>query len=406
MFENFSKTDIAKRTFLFDSCRCFCAGLIEAGFNAFALLIAIRVFHASKLTKSMLTSAWFIGYFIAPFTQILASRSSKFRTTDLCKYYMIAVAISTCMAIVSNTFYGFLFFIMLGMIFFKQPAPLMSDVYGQNYSSKERGGRLSLVLMILPISTLLFSPIGGKLMDISLQNYRWILLIVVIAAICSAISFSNIPSRVLPEKTNKSIFANFKIVITDKLFGTMIIWWTFSSIANQMTKPLRTEYLVNPSYGINASNFFETLACITIPFGCRILSSCAWGSLFDRTKIINVKVIVNCFMMLGLLLFFNSHSHGIISFASMLIGIAYSGNEVIWCLWVTKIAPKDQFSAYMSVNVAIAGLRGFLSPFIGYSLSHYFTLNQISILASLLILTSTLGLISLRSHKRFTMESE
>lgn len=111
-------------------------------------------------------------------------------------------------------------------------------------------------------------------------------------------------------------------------------------------------------------------------------------------------------MVLGLLLFFNSRSHGIISLASILIGIAYGGSEIVWCLWVTKIAPKDQFSAYMSANVAIAGLRGFVSPFIGYSLLHYFTLSQISILASLLILISTVGFISLRKHKRFSMESE
>lgn len=406
MFENFSKTDIAKKTFLFDSCRCFCAGLIEAGFNAFALLVAIRVFHASKLTKSLLTSAWFIGYFITPFTQLLVSKSSKLKVTDFCKYYMLSVSIATFIAMLSNTFLGFLLFIMLGMIFFKQPAPLMADVYGQNYSSKERGGRLSLVLMILPIPTLLFSPIGGKLMDINLQNYRLILLVVVIAAIGSAFSFSKIPSRILPSKTDRSIFSNFKLVVKDRLFGTMIMWWTFAGIANQMTKPLRTEYLVNPSYGINASNFFETLACITIPFGCRILSSCAWGKLFDNTKIITVKIMVNCFMVLGLLLFFNSRSHGIISLASILIGIAYGGSEIVWCLWVTKIAPKDQFSAYMSANVAIAGLRGFVSPFIGYSLLHYFTLSQISILASLLILISTVGFISLRKHKRFSMESE
>ena len=47
-------------------------------------------------------------------------------------------------------------------------------------------------------------------------------------------------------------------------------------------------------------------------------------------------------------------------------GIAMGGGKIFWGLWVTKIAPRESASAYMSIHMALTGLRGTLAPFIGY----------------------------------------
>jgi hypothetical protein len=370
------------------------------------LLIAIRVFQASKFEKAMLTASWFCGYFITPMTQFLATRTRHFKTMDISGMYMFAVSAILFVSIHVNSFPILLTLLIMAVMIFKQPAPLMADVYGQNYSSQERSSRLAFVLMMLPTSTMLFSPLGGKLMDRNLQNYRWILAMMAFAAIGSGLSFCKIPSRVLPPRTEKSIFSNFKIIFTDKLFGMMLFWWTISGVANQMTKPLRAEYLVNRDYGVNASNLVETLACATIPFGFRILSSLSWGKFFNRANVVTVKLLVNFFLMLGFWMFFSTRNKGIIFIASALIGIAYGGGEIIWCLWITKIAPKDKFSAYTSANVAVVGLRGFFAPFLGYFLSNYLTLQQISLIAVILVAISSIGFLSLINHPRFTITDE
>ncbi|MDR2737681.1 MAG: MFS transporter [Puniceicoccales bacterium] len=399
--KNFSQTDAAKKTFLFDNCRCFCSGIVEAAFKAFALIIAIRFFNASKTAKSLISSAGFLGYFVAIVTQSIAAKQRRFKTMDLAKMYLLIVAILIFMAALVSSLGAFMALMVAAMIFFKQPVPLMEDVYGQNYSPNERGSRLAFALMVLPLSTAIFSAIGGKSLDLHLKNYRPIFAIVALAAVGSAVSFSKIPSRLLPAQKKKSVLSNFKIIFQDKLFGKILLWWSFAGIANQMVNPLRTEYLVNRDYGINASNLFETFACLIIPLSFRIVSTLSWGRLFDRSKIITVKLLVNSFMVIGFLLFFHTKAKWVISFAAIFAGIAWGGGEIVWCLWVTKIVPKESLSMYMGVNVAIVGLRGFLAPFIGYGLSHYFTLQQVSWIATSMVLVSSIGLFTLRKYPRF-----
>jgi hypothetical protein len=314
---------------------------------------------------------------------------------------MLTLAMLIFASIFVNSLMAFLILMMLATMIFKQPVPLMEDAYGQNYSSQERGSRLAFVLMVIPLSAIIFSLIGSKLMDFDLQNYRLVLFIISLAATGSAISFSKIPSRILPPRKEKSVFSNLKIIFKDKLFGMILLWWSFAGVATQMLNPLRTEFLINGAYGINASNLFETVACMAIPYTFRILSSLLWGHFFDRAKLITVKLAVNFFAIFGFLLFFHCQSRGLIILASVFAGIAWGGGEIIWCLWVTKIVSKENFSSYMGANVTIVGLRGLLAPFLGYGLSHFLTLKQVSYVGSTFVLISILGLFSLRKHPRF-----
>ena len=406
MFENFSKTKIAKKTFIFDNLRCFFAGLVEAGFKNFALVIAIRIFNAPIFAKSVIASAMGIGFFITPISQAFAARAKKMTTMQISAAYMISVALSLVLSTLARSYIEYLFTMLLAIILFRQPISLIEDVYGQNYSLKERGSRISFSLMILPLSTLILSPVFGKFLDKGTQYYKLILFAFALAAIGEAISFMQIPARVLPAQNKKSIFSNFGLMFSDKLFGIMLMLWTISGIANRMVSPLKTEYLINPKYNINASNYFEAMACVTIPCAFRFLSSPAWGKIFDKNKLITSLVALNVISAFSYILFFNTKSQNIILVASILDGVVYGGKEIMWSLWITKIAPIDKFSAYMSINVAISGLRGIIAPYIGYSLSQHLSLQQISIAASVMVLLSTFGFLSLNQHQRFMKSTD
>jgi predicted MFS family arabinose efflux permease len=406
MFENFSKAELARRTFLFDNCRCFCAGILELLFNNIALVILIRVFGASMRYKGLLTAAWCVGNFLTSITQTFAAKSLRFTTMNISKMYMFAVAAVVLTAAMVSSMHAFFVLIVLATILFKQPIPLIADVYGQNYSAKERGKRLSIVLMVIPLPIIMFSKLCGRLLDMSLQNYRLFLLVAAIAAIVSGIALGKIPARILPSGETRSIFANFGIIFKDKLFAMMLLWWAFTGVANQMTKPLRVEYLANSAYGINATNAFEALACISIPCFFRLISSLLWGRLFDRSRVIILKLLINVFLAIGLWLFFFTKNEKIICLASALIGIAYGGGEVALCLWVTRIAPRAKFSAYMSANIAVVGLVGLISPFIGYTLLRHLPFKTIAWVAGSLVLLSSIGFLSLFNHPRFANELE
>ena len=105
---------------------------------------------------------------------------------------------------------------------------------------------------------------------------------------------------------------------------------------------------------------------IAIPSVTKIISTTIWANLFDRLELITTRNLNNVFFFLSVLLFFISDSYLLIGLASACQGIALGGGKIYWNLWVTKITHKEKVSSYMSVHMALTGLRGTLAPFIGY----------------------------------------
>lgn len=397
-----------KRTFFYDNIRCFFTGILEAGFKTFVLLIAIRVFQAPSICKAILSSIGFAGLFISP---IMLSWSARLRTvsaTGICGYYFLFVAGTVALSALTNNFLIYFLLISVARVIFKQYIPIMLDVYGNNYPKDERGYRLSYSLMILPIATILFSPIGGYILDAGISQYRVLLMLIALSALGGAWAFFKIPSRPIPEnKASESIFSNFGIIFRDKLFLALLIIMTFTGIATQMTIPLRAEYLANEKYGMNISNFYISLIIVTIPYICRIVSSVIWGKLFDKLSLMMVKILVDGFVLIGILLFFCSRTIDLLVLSAVFTGIGYGGGEVIWCLWITKIINKDRLSQYMSANSAFIGIRSFIAPFIGYFLlDSGVSFLMIGVLSAILTLVSIIGCILIRGNPRFTRAYE
>ncbi len=398
-----ASTNCAKKTFFYDNIRCFFTGILEAGFKTFVLLIAIRVFHAPNICKAVLSSIGFMGLLIAPMMVTFASKLKNIPSTNICGYYFILITVTLMISAVVDSFLAYFILIAISRVIFKQYIPLMIDVYGNNYNKQERGYKLSYSLMILPTATIIFSPIGGYILDANLNNYRIILLIISLAAVSTAYTFFKIPSRPIPvQKNSETLLSNFKIILQDKLFFIMLIIMMFTGIATQMTTPLRAEYLANEKYGISISNFLISIIIVTIPYGCRIASSIFWGKLFDKFSLIKMRVIVNIFILIGILLFFNSTTVIMLILSAIFTGIGYSGGEIVWCLWLTKIVDKDKLSRYMSANTAFVGIRSFISPFIGYFLiDNGVSFPMIGLIAASLVFLSIIGCFLIHNHPRF-----
>jgi MFS family permease len=398
-----SLAERSRKMFIYDNVRCFFTGIVEGGFKTFILLIAIRVFHAPNACKATLASIGFAGLLFAPVTVGMASKLTNTPATRVCMFYFILVAGLMLASTKAHSFGEYFILVALARILFKQYIPLMVDVYGHNYSKNERGYKLSCALMVLPIAVAIFSPIGGLILDAKLENYRLILLIIALASIGVAYAFHKIPSRPIPPQDDSSLLSNFKIIFRDKLFFTILLLMTLTGVANQMIFPLRAEYLANEKYGINVSNFSATLILTAIPYGCRMLSSIFWGKLFDKLSIMRMRVIVNLFLLLEFIFFFNSTSVFMLSLSAVFMGLGYGGGEVLWCLWVTRIVNRDKLSQYMSADTAFVGIRSFVSPFIGYLLLGCgYSFSCIGNIAAFLVLVSSIGCFLIRKHARFS----
>lgn len=402
MWSKLSLTERSRQTFIYDNVRCFFTGILEGGFKIFVLLIAIRVFHASNICKAVLSSIGFAGLLFAPIMVSLASKLTHTPATKICMFYFALIVGMLLVSVCTRSFWMYFIPIAMARVLFKQYIPLMADVYGSNYSKKERGYKLAHALMILPVATALFSPIGGFILDSGLENYRLILLIIAVASAGAAYAFYKIPSRPIPHQENSSLLSNFKIIWQDKLFFTVLIIMMLTGVANQMTLPLRAEYLANEKYGINISNLATALIISTIPYICRISSSILWGKIFDRLSLVQMRIVVDLFLLLEFVFFFNSTNVIMLSLSAIFMGIGYGGGEVIWCLWVTKIVDKDKLSQYVSASTAFVGMRSFVSPFIGYLLLGCgCSFSCIGNIAAFLALLSMIGCFCIRKNARF-----
>jgi hypothetical protein len=90
----------------------------------------------------------------------------------------------------------------------------------------------------------------------------------------------------------------------------------------------------------------------------------------------------------------------LISIASACQGIALGGGKIFWNLWVTKIASAKKVSSYMSVHMALTGIRGSFAPFLGYAILVSSSPLTVAIIGSLLILISILMFEQYKNHPR------
>ena len=393
---------LSKKTFFFDNLRNFSQGILEGGFNTFAILIAIRVFAADACWKSTIAAAGYAGLLVTPATVHFASKLKKTSATRLCSIFFSAVAMCLLLSTIVHNFYAYFAGIIAAKFIFKQQVPLMIGVYGSNYKKEERGSKLSYALMILPISAMIFAYIGGKLLDANINNFRIVIFCMVIGAIGCSFAMFKIPSKKVYAAEQASMFSGLKLIAHDNFFCKILILLSILGIDNQMTIPLRIEYLANSDVFSCTPNWVIALTVSIIPATFRILSSRVWGKLFDKLHLVTIAALANSFFVFGFWIFFNSTQIKYIILAEMLIGIGHGGGLILWCLWITKIVPAKHYSTYMSANTAVVGIRNMIAPFIGYSLlSAGCSFGTLGKIASLVTLISIIGLLMMRKNHRF-----
>ncbi|OHE71367.1 MAG: hypothetical protein A2007_01325, partial [Verrucomicrobia bacterium GWC2_42_7] len=291
-------------TYRYDSLRCCFQGVIESGVSSFVLLVAIRIFSAPNWLKACIASSEKVGLFLNAITLTLGAGMKFRRISQLCAIYFLCVGICWFGCCCAINLWMFAIFAILANLCLSQQSPLMIEIYSLNYKAKERGRFLATGLFLQGLIGIFFSKIGGYWLDCDLANFRAIFCAMAIAGLLCAASSFNVPSEPLRTTGNPKLFANFQLLWKDKLFGLMIISWTFLGLGNFMSIPVRVEYLANPKYGINATNNIVALITFIIPAISRLLSIKIWGIVFDRYHFIKVRILLNSFWIIGFLLYF------------------------------------------------------------------------------------------------------
>lgn len=391
----------ARLTYRFDKLRAPFYGILEAGWSTFALLIAIRHFDAPEVYKAFIAGAWSIGFLLTPLTLYLVAKS-KGRPSIASSFMFATAAILMIGASWAEGLFLFTVFIISSQVFTVQQGPFMLQIYAENYPAHERGSRMTTPFILTATSAILFSLFGGWLLDISIRYYHLLFIIMVGAAVTCAWSTKQIPCVPLSTKNVGNPWQNLSLVWKDKLFGYLLSSWMLLGIGNLLTAPIRVEYLANPKFGINADNTTIAFLLLVVPAIARIASAKVWGLVFDKLHFITTRNLLNLFFVLGILGFFFTKNIILLTLAMTCVGIAMGGGKIFWSLWVTKIASNEKASSYMSIHMAMTGLRGTFAPFIAYWILSQSQPIYVALAGLVLIIVSTLMFELARKNQRLS----
>jgi hypothetical protein len=238
-----------------------------------------------------------------------------------------------------------------------------------------------------------FAELAGRLLTTNLELFRWLLVAFSIAFVISALLLWRIPSKPLTVLESSNPMRGMRYLRDDRVFRTTMIVWMLMGFANLMMTPLRIEYLANPLYGLALTPQEIALLTVIIPALVRLLLSPAWGWLFDRMNFFVLRITINLAFAASILVFFTGDSWLGLVLGAVVFGIAISGGDVAWSLWVTKFAPAHLVADYMSVHTFFTGVRGVLAPLLAFQLVTRISIASMGMVCTSLIVAASLILV-------------
>lgn len=364
-YSSLTTSEIRKRTYRYDLLRGSFEGILSAGIQTFALLIAIRYYNAGEGLKSLIAASPFMGMILSLLlVHYTAGKKIKKSWCSAGPSVLSGICLIVAAWIPSLELYTLM--IVIGYICRSAIIPFLTSIYNDNYPQDKRGTHFSKPLLLTVASSALFGVLGSLILEININYFSWVFTFLGISAFAKAFAIKSMPSKIVEKSKYNHPFGNFKYVIKDRGFGYVLLTWFIMGFANLWVLPLRVDYVASPDYGIEASPIVVTLIITIIPEVVRFIFIPFWAKVFDTINFIVLRMILNILFGAGIALFFISKNLLVIGAGSALIGLAFAGGSIAWALWVTKYAPAGETAAYMSVHVCLTGIRGTIGPMIGY----------------------------------------
>lgn len=350
-----------KQTYFYERWRAGTVGLAEAFGSTFFLMLAIKHYSAGDTIQTFIAAGSSMGLLLGPLF-VAVVKSTGYRTPMALAVCHAVAALFLLAAAVWPT----LGFYMAGgigaMVFLMASIPLATQFYQQNYRPEVRGRLFSIASTIRVGSAAVFTWWMGEMLAWAWIGPRTLVACTAVALALSAWLLSRCPGRPLENKGTRVPFAAINLIWKDRAFGWLIVVWMFMGLGNLMMVPLRVKFLVEPRYGFGYNEATTALLLGVIPAVTVFLFTWWWGRLFDRMNFFLLRAILNAVFLLSNLCFFLIGEMWGFVLGCFLIGMAFSGGNVAWSLWVTKLSAPEKVADYMSVHTFCTGLRGVLAP--------------------------------------------
>jgi len=356
----------ARRTFILDNLRAWPGGCLETLAMTFVVLIAVRVFEADAWQKATLVAASSCGLLLSLFPVQLVRRTGISVNLGTALLWIISAGGLAVAVIGGGSFMVFLPAMVVALLCITLSIPLMSQIYRKHYPDRSRGRLFASTAVVRKASALVVALVFGKVLENDLDNFRLILLIYAICCVLMASCVLAIKPVYLRRSNQVRLFGALEHLRKDRVFRSLLTSWMILGFGNLLCWSIFVEYVSNPDYGYELTEF--TIAFITgsLPEIMFLLTVVIWGIVFDRVNFFLVRMILNAFFMGGVLFYFFGQGMWALCIGISLHGIGRAGGNIAWSLWVTKFAKADQVAEYMSVHTFMCGVRGVIAPFVAF----------------------------------------
>ncbi|MDG2169508.1 MAG: MFS transporter [Opitutales bacterium] len=386
---------IEETTYFWDRLRGISAGINDAVFSTFILLICIRVFDASSTQKSIVASALWIGMFLMPVFLWLASYF-RFRCNIACVIYTSTTALCFTASMFFKSTEYFIGAVTLSMIIGVQGFTLLPRILAENYRPEIRGKRVGTTVMIGGLVFLFCSLSFGYLMDASLDNYIWVLGSAAAAYYAVAFFYFHIPSPRLKRPKSRFPYHTIQLFWKNPHFAKLSLLWSLLEFGNYMMIPIRMEFLANEVYGMNLTNSQITWLFAMLPMIIALISSRTWGRFFDMFRLETTQALIGGLLIVSTLLFFVSTNYWVMLLSMAIFGLSHGAQKIHNHLWITKVVPKHTVADYISAFSILNGFRGILAPVTAYWILSMFQPAAAANIALVVIAVGTIALLFAR----------
>lgn len=302
--------------------------------------------------------------------------------------------------------------------------PSWNTVFKHNYSDSRRSLLYSYSSSLYTIVILIVSTVLGYLLDINYELYKILFPIAGIFDVLSYISLAKmitmgqnlkmippgIPGKSLSLKLMEDIFVlpvrnMMRIFKENRPFLRFEVFFFMYGMAFMIASPAVPIYLVEVlqlSYSpisIAKGLVFYTATILFTPLMGRLHGTgnptkfCGYlflFLLFYPLSMMGVKYLP------GMISFITPEI--MLYFTFFLFGILMSGITMSWNLSTIYYAPHYQEANYQSVHITLTGVRGLFSPFIGYLILRYVSIEATFIVSAVIFLLA--GIMMLRESRR------
>ncbi len=388
---------MGRRMLPWDVVRGALAGAVGTIQVTFALIIAIKYFHASDRAKSIISGCYSGGMLLSlPY----AAWAPRFIPRKNLRGALPAVGCALGLVIAANATSTEAY--TVGIVIFglcaPLPLPTLTSMYADGYQSHMRGQLFGVSVIVSVLSGLLAQFLGGKILDVDLLYFRPFFLALAGFSLLMGFAIGRMPCGDGEDAPAPNPLRSFSALRENPMFGYMLFTWFLFGAANLGLQPQRIEYLIQPQYGLELSpNMVVLITGVTLETS-RACVIPIWARLFDRFNFIWLRIWMCVFMAAHILMYYYCTSIFMLVLSMAFLGLAFGGGSIAWNLWVTKFAPPEHTARYMSIHTFLTGVRGVFSPAIGYAAVHYMSIQATAWVSGAMVILSIFMLLRIRNR--------